>query len=105
VASLVSLSHPFLSLSLSLSPFLSLLSTLFLRAYQKARQLCHNRVLLALNTSVPLIYCSRPACSFVSPFSFLFSVSFLSGLSFYRVAKTHRIPYLYGSFSAKVTYI
>ena len=23
----------------------------------------------------------------------------------YRVAKTHRIPYLYGSFSAKVTYI
>ena len=70
--SLSSLSSLSLSLSLSLSPFLSLLSVLFLRAYQKARQLCHNRVLLALNTSVPLIYCSRPASSFVLPLPFCF---------------------------------
>ena len=28
-----------------------------------------------------------------------------NGLYLYRVSKTHRIPYLYRSFSAKVTYI
>jgi len=33
------------------------------------------------------------------------SVLLFLALSRYRVAKTHRIPYLYGSFSAKVTYI
>ena len=37
--------------------------------------------------------------------SLLYPSMSLSHLDWYRVAKTHRIPYLYRSFSAKVTYI
>jgi len=58
-------------------------------------QVAHHRICRHTLNKIPLmtfLKSQRPSCPKVSTTS-------------YRVAKTHRIPYLYRSFSAKVTYI
>ena len=63
------------------------------------------------NRSRPIIRCI--SCTLCIPLrigaQFVYIYEYISYTytrqQFYRVAKTHRIPYLYGSFSAKVTYI
>jgi len=48
------------------------------------------------------VYCTRACVKKKKMFS---NMSTFFNIILYRVAKTHRIPYLYRSFSAKETYI